>query len=108
MAERTSPWHPRAEYHGNAILQVAEVWIVISLVVVIFGSTVGTAFRVLCSPTIRLPWTIKAINDNWTAILVLAIPIFYRTAKAVLERIRKFPLGMELQDSEEEEKKKTS
>jgi len=62
----------------------------------------------LCSPTIRLPWTIKAINDNWKAILVLAIPIFYRTAKAVLERIRKFPLGMELQDSEEEEKKKTS
>lgn len=107
MAKHTLPWHVRAEYRGNAVLQFAEVWIVISLVVVVFGMALGTAAWILCAPTVRLPWTIKAINDNWKAILVLAIPVFYRTARAVLESMKKFPFGMERREPEAEETKKT-
>ena len=53
-------------------------------------------------PSIRLPLIMKNINENWKACLLLLIPLFYHTTKGILQRIKKFPLGMEPQEAEDE------
>jgi hypothetical protein len=39
---------------------------------------------------------LRAISENWKALLLLLIPLFYRTIREILNRIEKGPLGMEL------------
>ena len=68
---------------------------------------IGTAVWVLLCPTHRLGMKLEVINKNWKACLLLLIPLFYRTILAVLERMKKFPFGMERQEPEEEEKAPT-
>jgi len=50
---------------------------------------------------------LESINKNWKAVLILSVPIFYRTIRSVLARMKKFTFGMEAQEPEEEQKKST-
>ena len=38
---------------------------------------------------IRVVDLLRTINDNWKAVLLLGIPLFYRTIRAFMERVRK-------------------
>ena len=58
-------------------------------------------------PTVRLPLVFGNLNLNWKACLLLLTPLFYRTIQAVLQRIKKWPWGMESQEPEDETKEKT-
>ncbi len=46
-----------------------------------------------------LAQTLKVLSDSWKALLLLLIPLFYRTVRTFLERVRKFA-GMETADEE--------
>jgi len=80
---------------------------VIGFVVAIWSAVLMTAFWILVCPTKRLPLVLGNLNANWKVCLLLLIPLFYRTMKGVLLRIRKFPLGMEAQEPEEVERERT-
>jgi hypothetical protein len=87
---------------SERLLRAAESWTVVVLVSVIWIVAVGTAIWMAIWPTVRLPLIMKNINDNWRACLLLLVPLFYQTTKGILQRIKKFPLGMEAQEAEDE------
>ena len=46
----------------------------------------------------------KMLNENWKVGLLILIPLFYRTIRMFLERVRK-AFGMEVQEPEDVEEK---
>jgi hypothetical protein len=88
-------------------LKVGEVLAVIILTVIIWVTAAGAMIWTAFSPTIRLPMLLGNLNVNWKACLLLLVPLFYRTIQAVLQRIKKWPWGMESQEPEDEKTEKT-
>jgi hypothetical protein len=92
----------RFDTFSDRWLKAAEVWSVMVLVTVLWIVAIGTLVWILKDPTARLSPVLRNINDNWKAFLLLLIPIFYRTMKGVLQRVKKLPWGMEAQEPEDE------
>lgn len=92
----------RFDAFSDKCLKAAELWSVMVLVTVLWIAAIGTLVWVLIDPTTRLAPVLKNINDNWKAFLLLLIPVFYRTMKGVLQRVKKLPWGMEAQEPEDE------
>jgi hypothetical protein len=46
---------------------------------------------------------LKALSDNWKGLLLLLIPLFYRTVRTFLERAKKF-LGIEAEPADQEKR----
>jgi len=93
----------RFEAFSDKFLRFAELWTIIVLVTSIWIVALGTAFWITLHPTDRLVTVIKTINENWKAGLLLLAPVFYRTIRILLERMKKFPFGMEVQEPEEQQ-----
>jgi hypothetical protein len=92
---------------SEVLLHVSELWSVAVLVTVTWLVSLGTAIWIAGYPTQRLPLVLGNLNNNWKACLLLLVPLFYRTMKSVLRRIKKWPGGMESQEAEASEIKTT-
>lgn len=90
------------ELYMDRALKACEALIVISLTVVLLGFVVYQIVWIIAGcPQERINSTFKMLNDNWKVGLLLLVPLFYRTVRMFLERVRKF-LGMETRDPEQE------
>ena len=81
------PWLDRT-------LELLEVFTVLIVVVAIGVAALYTAYWVYFDqPSLRqsrLSAAVKSLNDNWRVGLILAIPLFYRTIRGILERLEEF------------------
>ena len=57
------------------------------------------AFRGGAQKSDTLTQILKALSDNWKGLLLLLVPLFYRTIRTFLEKVRKFA-GMETEPEE--------
>ena len=110
MAEakrHSSPRLAKFEIGLETTLRLGEVFAVIVLTAIVWVTAVGAIIWMAFCPTIRLPLILGNLNLNWKACLLLLVPLFYRTIQAVLQRIKKWPWGMESQEPEDEKRGKT-
>jgi hypothetical protein len=47
----------------------------------------------------RIAWVLTALNDNWKIVLILLVPLFYRTIRVFLEEVVEFA-GMKRKQKE--------
>jgi hypothetical protein len=98
----------RFDLCSNRLLKIAETWAVLILVCLIWIVAIPTVIWIALSPTTRLALVLGNMSVNWRAYLLLAVPIFYRTLIAILERMKRFPFGEPKEaDEEPAEGKKT-
>ena len=107
MAEERKPWWAKLELGLETTLRLGELLAVIVLTAIVCVTAVGALIWMAFCPTIRLPLILGNLNLNWKACLLLLVPLFYRTIQAVLQRIKKWPWGMESQEPEDEKAAKT-
>jgi hypothetical protein len=92
----------KLELYSDRTLKVCEVLLVLFLTVALLGFI---AYQVVWistqCPQERTKSTLIMLNENWKVGLLLLVPLFYRTVRMFLERVRKF-LGMETRDPEQE------
>lgn len=90
---------------AKAILSILDWLVAVAerLVALIIGVTVFYAswsiFHGTADPSLKD--SLKTFSDNWRVFLLLLIPLFYRTVRIFLERVRKFA-GMETELLEKE------
>jgi hypothetical protein len=105
--DTSKPRSKSFETRAYGLLRNAEICAILVLVLIVWTFAIGVAVWIVLSPIQRLGLVLETINKNWKACLLLLVPIFYRTIIAVLERMKKFPFGMEAQEPEDEQKAKT-
>jgi len=93
----------------DRLLKVSEVVIVltISIALVLFAVREVLWIWFASDPAMRearIEALIKTMNDNWKVGLLLLVPLFYRTIRTFLERVRK-AFGMEARLPEDIEEK---
>jgi hypothetical protein len=81
-------------------LKACEAFTVILLTVTLLGFICYQAAWVAWSPQERIKSTLTMLNENWKVGLLLLVPLFYRTVRMFLQRVRKF-LGMETREPDE-------
>lgn len=89
-------------------LRIAEAIIVLAITVAIFGLIVVEFWSVLLrgdSPPRqqRVESMLKTLNDNWKASLLLLVPLFYRTIRMFLEKVKR-AWGMEIEPEKQSTK----
>ncbi len=83
-------------------LKACEALLVIFLTVALLGFIVyQITWIITACPQERIKSTFTMLNENWKVGLLLLVPLFYRTIRMFLERVRKF-LGMETREPDEE------
>jgi hypothetical protein len=83
-------------------LKACEALLVIFLTAALLGFIAYQITWIVAScPEERIKSTFTMLNENWKVGLLLLVPLFYRTIRMFLERVRKF-LGMETREPEEE------
>jgi hypothetical protein len=92
------------EVFSERILRTTELWAVVMMLIVVSTTMVCVIVWVLFSPAERLLSVLKNVNENWKACLLVLLPLFYPTIRGILQRIKRFPLGMEPQEPEEQSK----
>jgi hypothetical protein len=92
----------KLEVYSDRTLKVCEILLVLSLTAALLGFI---GYQVVWiwrqCPEERIKSTLTMLNENWKVGLLLLVPLFYRTVRMFLERVRKF-LGMETRDPEQE------
>ncbi len=99
-------------YDSDSFLTMAELLVVLTLAVSVISLTIMTLIWIFagCSFQIReqrMMDVLKALGDNWKAVLILLIPLFYRTTRRFISRITKGPFGVEAPAEEETPKQGT-
>jgi hypothetical protein len=75
-------------------LKISEALVVITItfvLILLVGREVHWVW-IACDPTARqqrIEAALKMVNDNWKVGLLILIPLFYRTTRMFLERVRK-------------------
>jgi hypothetical protein len=100
-------WLAWLDDHSDSFLTVAELFVVLALaasVTILALLTLTWIFLAgnLTSINERLTGTLNTLSNDWKAVLLLLVPLFYRTARRFIARIRKGPLGMEADPEEGE------
>jgi len=90
-------------------LKISEAVVVITITSVLILFVVREVLWVwfACDAAIReqrIEAALKMLNENWKVGLLILVPLFYRTIRMFLERVRK-AFGMEVQEPEEIEEK---
>ncbi len=90
-------------------LKISEATVVFTITTVLVLLVVREASWVWhsCDAAIRqqrIEAALKMLNDNWKIGLLILVPLFYRTIRMFLERVRK-PFGMEVQEPDDVEEK---
>jgi hypothetical protein len=94
MIDPTTHSSDRKEHWSDKLLRVGEVSVVISIT---FTSLLAIGYGLIwlawCNQqtrAIRLTGLAKTMNENWKVILILLVPLFYRTVRMFLERAQEF------------------
>ena len=94
MPTTSESWFDKVEPWLDRVLKFLEVVIVLVLAVVILAVTgyeIVWVFRGNQWPSqVRLEAALKALNENWKVVLLLLVPLFYRTIRGFLERVEEF------------------
>lgn len=90
-------------------LKVSEAAIVLAITAVFVLFVVREVLWIWfgCDPSVRqqrIEAALKMLNENWKVGLLILVPLFYRTIRMFLERVRKV-WGMEAQQPEAVEEK---
>jgi hypothetical protein len=88
-------WFDKVEPWLNRVLECLEVVMVLVLAGAIL---VATGYEIIwivrggdpSASQARLTGALKSLNENWKALLLLLIPLFYRTIRGFLERVEEF------------------
>jgi hypothetical protein len=87
-------WFDKVEPWLDRILECLEVAMVLVLAA---GILVATGYETIwifhgdpLGRQARLAAALRGLNENWKALLLLLIPLFYRTIKGFLERVEEF------------------
>jgi hypothetical protein len=104
--QKSSDWLAWLEERSDTYLTVAELFVVLALAISITVLAILTLIWIVKTPCLqvqqdRLITVLKTLSDNWKAVLILLVPLFYRTIRKFIARIRKGPLGMEADPEEE-------
>jgi DNA integrity scanning protein DisA with diadenylate cyclase activity len=97
------------ELRFDRCLKISEAVIVLTITTALVLFVVREVLWVwfACDATIRqqrIEDTLKMLNENWKVGLLILVPLFYRTIRMFLERVRK-AFGMEVQQPEQVEEK---
>lgn len=94
MADISESWFDKLEPWLDRVLECLEVAMVLVLAA---GILVATGYEVVwifnadpVTRQARLAAALRALNENWKALLLLLIPLFYRTIRGFLERVEEF------------------
>lgn len=100
-----NPFYPRskADWLLFSIEIITVAIIAIGVALLIGYEIFWVAWPASTTPQYRIEAVLRALNENWKAGLLLLIPLFYRTVRTLLERIRKVP-GFEISLPTEAEK----
>jgi hypothetical protein len=94
MPTASDSWFDRVQPWFDHVLEFLEVLMVLVLAVgilVVTGYEVAWVVGGWLSPTQpRLATVLKTLNENWKALLLLLVPLFYRTIRGFLERVEEF------------------
>ena len=115
MAEsenKSTPWllqFSNWELLFDRCLKISEIVIVTTITAVLFLFVLREVLWVwlACNAALRqqrIEDALKMLNENWKVGLLILIPLFYRTIRMFLERVRK-AFGMEVQEPEDVEEK---
>ena len=115
MAEsenKSTPWllqFSNWELLFDRCLKISEIVIVTTITAVLFLFVLREVLWIwrACNATLRqqrIEGALKMLNENWKVGLLILIPLFYRTIRMFLERVRK-AFGMEVQEPEDVEEK---
>jgi hypothetical protein len=105
-------WLAQLEDGSDTYLTVAELLAVLTLALSVMALSILTLVWIFTGCGLqmkeqRLADVLATLNSNWKAVLILLIPLFYRTIRRFIARIRKGPLGMEADPEEEAAKLET-
>jgi hypothetical protein len=93
MVDPSIQFSDRKERWSDKLLRVGEVSVVISITfTALLAVGYGLFWLGWCNQqtrAIRLTGLAKALNENWKVILILLVPLFYRTVRMFLERVQK-------------------
>lgn len=109
MNESESKSYSSLELFFDWCLKISEALIVTIITAVVFLFVVREVLWVwhACNATIRqqrIEAALKMLNENWKVGLLILVPLFYRTIRTFLERVRK-AFGMEVQEPDDVEEK---
>ena len=94
MPDSSESWFDKVEPWFDRVLLCIEVTMVLVLAIAILAGAVYEAIWILCGDPkgrhLQLEATLKTLNENWKAGLLLLIPLFYRTIRGFLERVEEF------------------
>jgi hypothetical protein len=99
-SEESQTFTERLEAGSEKYLTLAELFVVLTLALTVMIITVLTLIWIVgaCSLRIeqeRLTTSLETLNNNWKAVLILIIPLFYRTIRKFLARVTRLPGGVE-------------
>lgn len=105
-SEKSRDWLARLEERSDTYLTVAELFVVLALAISLAILALFTLIWIVKTWSLqvqqdRLTTVLKTISDDWKAVLILLVPLFYRTIRKFIARIRKGPLGVEADPEEE-------
>jgi hypothetical protein len=98
---------------SDAVLQTTEVVLVLLVSCAIAIGVIFTFVWILHTRSLqiqqdRIRTTLKMLDDNWKASLIILLPLFYRTFRRFLARVTKLPGGVEAVTEDESDKAETS
>jgi len=110
--KKSTPWllqFSNWELLFDRCLKISEIVIVTTITAVLFLFVLREVLWVwlACNAALRqqrIEDALKMLNENWKVGLLILIPLFYRTIRMFLERVRK-AFGMEVQEPEDVEEK---
>jgi len=107
--QKSAGWLEWLEDRSDTFMTVAELVLVLALALFLSILAILTLFWILWTKHLyieqeRLTVVLKTLSDNWKAVLILLVPLFYRTIRKFIARIKKGPLGVEA-DAEEQASK---
>src|ERR1700729_2628520 len=90
----------------DKILTGTELLVVLTLALSVTSLAIMTLIWIFvgCSLQIReqrMTDVLQSLGDNWKAVLILLIPLFYRTTRRFISRMTKGPFGVEAPAEEE-------
>lgn len=94
MPDASESWFDKVEPWLDRVLECLEVAMVLVLAA---GILVATGYEIIwifngdpLTRQARLAAALRTLNENWKALLLLLIPLFYQTIRGFLERVEEF------------------
>ena len=94
VSDGSSSWFDALDHWLDGLLKIGESLTVITIAIAVLSTiTYELIWNFLCDPAVRqsrITGTLRTLNEDWKAGLILIVPLFYRTIKSFLERVEEF------------------